>query len=116
MRNERTVEKITAQALKPGLSDDKRIHELWKLDGVSTPIASALLTIRNPDEYAIIDRIVWGVCRGWVQGQKTYDSAASYLRLLVFCRDQKKELGAPWTARRIECALYAMGEEIELSR
>ncbi len=113
IRNKGRVEAITGEAMKPGIPDSVRLNWLWKLEGVSTPIASALLSVWNPVDYPVIDWVVWDVCRELLKGTMTYDSAKSFGQFADFCRRQRDLLGPPWTARRVEQALYALGDGLD---
>ena len=53
-----TIRAITRQALSTR-SERKRIEYLTKLQGVSLPMASAILTLVDPKRYGVIDIRVW---------------------------------------------------------
>lgn len=113
MRNEPRVEATSKTALEQGLSDAERVEILCKLEGVSTRIASALLTVWNPNRYAVLDWVVWDLCRDWVGGGRDRDSTKSYEQFLGFCRSQSRALGGSWTPRNVEQAIYALGDDLD---
>jgi len=114
LKNKGQVEDTTRQAFRSGLKDEERLKILCeKLEGVDIPIASAILTVWRPDRYAIIDEVVWKVFRRWSGGPKSYHSIRAYRAFLGFCREKALALGPPWTPRKIEQAIYALGEDVD---
>ncbi len=63
------VKKVTAKALACE-DEQERIEILITLKGVSFPMASALLTLLNPEQYGVIDIRVWQLLQyfGLVEG------------------------------------------------
>jgi hypothetical protein len=66
--------------------------------------------IRRPSRYVVIDEYAWKIYRSWFGGAKSYYSVRAYLAFLGFCREKARAFGPPWTARRIEQAVFALGE------
>lgn len=54
----RTVRRLTCKALSTR-SEQKRLEYLMALRGVSVPMASAILTLIDPQRYGVIDIRVW---------------------------------------------------------
>lgn len=109
--DKKEVARITKRALSRERSDDKRIDDLCNLEGVSVPIASAILTVWNPRRYCIIDKYVWKTyCNLTGSKKKTYNSKSSYHEFLGFCRAERNRIGKEWTVRDIEKSLYMYSE------
>jgi hypothetical protein len=68
--NDKTVREITSFSFKTK-SEKARIESLRILNGVSYPVASAILHFAFPNKYPIMDfRVIWSL--GWEQ-PSTYD-------------------------------------------
>lgn len=76
----------TARAFDAGLSDSERVKILKKLNGVSVPVASAILTIFDPDRFAVIDfRTLRAIARAepMLADTTNYDEFAEYAYWLL---------------------------------
>ncbi|MCP4543513.1 MAG: hypothetical protein GY832_40895 [Chloroflexi bacterium] len=78
-----------------------RVNILWALRGVGVPVASAVLALVYPEQYAVID------FRGWRQifdEQRTSFSVANYKRYMQEIRRLSQELG--WTPQEVDLAIW----------
>ena len=70
--NEEDINRITKKAFEFAREDDikEAINELIKLHGVAIPVASAILAMKFPDKYAIIDnRVIKALKKDeWLKG------------------------------------------------
>lgn len=76
-------------------------------------MASALLAVFNPENYAVIDRYAWRTYATLSLGKpslKTSFSPADYGRFVTFCRTRRESLPG-WTTRDIEKVLFLWGEQ-----
>lgn len=102
-----TIKEITALALK-SRNETVKITELTKLNGVSIPMASSLLTLVNPQRYGVMDIRVWELLYG--HGIVTTNAKASgfkyeeWYQLLDVLRYFSKKLDV--TARDVERTLF----------
>jgi hypothetical protein len=101
------VEKASKKVFRTR-SEKKRLEVLTSLHGVSVPIASAILTLTNPQRYGVIDIRVWQLLyalqlvKSNPGGQGfTFKHWYHYLRIL---RYHSKRLGIP--VRLIELTLF----------
>jgi hypothetical protein len=90
-------------------SERRRLEALMQLDGVSVPMASAVLTLLKPERYGVLDVRVWQVLHamGGVDanpGGRGF-TFAHWARFLVLLRHFAKRLGV--RARDVERALFA---------
>ena len=85
------------------------MEALLQLQGVSVPMASALLTLLDPKRYGVIDIRVWQLL--YAVGAVSENprgvqfSLKNWLRFLAILRHHASRLGV--TARDIERALFA---------
>jgi len=90
-------------------SERRRLEALMQLDGVSVPMASAVLTLLWPERYGVIDIRVWQVLHalGGVEGNPGGRgfTFAHWSRFLALLRGFSKRLGV--SARAVERALFA---------
>ena len=89
-------------------SERRRIEHLMTLDGVSVPVASAILTLLDPGRYGVLDIRAWQMLyamrgvdanpagRGFSVGQ--------WIRYLAALREHAKRLKAP--VRAVEYTLF----------
>lgn len=101
------IKETTALALK-SRNETIKITELTRLNGVSIPMASSLLTLVNPQRYGVMDIRVWELLYG--HGIVTTNAKASGFRheewcqLLNVLRYFSKKLNV--TARDVERTLF----------
>ncbi len=78
-----------------------RVNALCLLRGVSVPVASAMLALVYPDEYAVID------FRGWRQvfgEERQVFQTRDYKEYMREIRRLAKELG--WTPQRVDHVIW----------
>jgi len=78
-----------------------RLGILCSLRGVEVPVASAILALVSPEEYAVID------FRGWRQifgEERTSFSISDYKRYLAKIRELARELG--WQPQEVDLAIW----------
>jgi len=89
-------------------SDARRLDELLELDGVSVPMASAILTLIDPRRYGVIDIRVWQLLHdhGAVTGNPggTGLSRSHWRQFLSILRPLSSRLKV--TVREVELALF----------
>lgn len=110
------IEAVTRLALNidhidPDYRDELRVHTLCALRGVGIPVASAILAVVYPEEYAVID------FRGWRQVFDEPRSAftiGDYLRYLAHVRRLAKQLG--WPVREVDEAIWEFDRRQDGSR
>ena len=101
------VQELTREAMAH-TDEYKRIAVLDRLQGVGIAIASAILTVIDPQAYGIIDRRVWRLLHEY--GEVDHDPAGenltleSWLDYLPKLRHWATELGA--SAREVERRLF----------
>lgn len=114
--NRATVAPLSRRVFRMGKDDaEDQVRALTTeedgLDGFGVPMASALLTVFDPQHYAVIDRYAWYAYAAARAGRRTIKSSFSnrdYVEYLAFCRDRGR--GLEWSARDVEKALFAWGE------
>lgn len=93
--NDKNVKKITSKAFKLAKQDkiEEAIKELVKLHGVAIPIASAILSMRFPNKYAIIDIRVLGQLKKkiWMKDYRT--NPDTYRKYIFLVRERAKKRG-----------------------
>ena len=102
-----TIRGATSRALATR-SERRRLEELTALQGVSVPMASAILMLLDPERYGVIDIRVWqllyalGTVSGNADGKGfTFNH---WYRFLMIIRHIARKLRT--TARRVEVALF----------
>jgi len=101
--SEANIRMVTAFAF--GIHDERmKIRILCCLDGVSIPMASAILTAWDPESYGIIDVYAWRACSGENRAP-TEDNWIAYLNeiRMMAARHHK-------TPRQIDMALVTYGQ------
>jgi hypothetical protein len=78
-----------------------RVGILSALPGVGVPVASAILTLVQPEEYGVIDFRAW---RQIFPGQKLDDSVSGYGRYMREIWRLADELG--WSAQEVDQAIW----------
>lgn len=93
--NDRNVKKITSKAFKLAKQDkiEEAIKELVKLHGVAIPVASAILSAKFPNKYAIIDINVLRQLKkkSWIKDYRT--NPDTYKKYISLMRGQAKRKG-----------------------
>lgn len=109
VNTEEIIKGITQLALNITHEDDKcetklRLNLLSCLNGVSIPIASAILALTYPEKYAIIDFRNWRAVFGG-DGKKKSFTMSEYMAYLSKIREFAKELG--WTPQEVDIAVWS---------
>lgn len=108
IKNKDSVEQISKEAFAE--RDEKRKMEiLCRLDGVSIPTASALLTIIYPEKYAVIDIRCLEMLKKMNYDFGKYPSLSIWLEYLETMREWATENNV--TPREMDMALFAMHRE-----
>jgi hypothetical protein len=98
------VERTSTAALAKIPHPSEPIAILAKLAGVGPATASAVASAAAPDVYPFFDELVAAQVPG--MGQVTF-TPREYARYAQALRDRAARLGPPWTATRVERALWA---------
>lgn len=108
LKNKDSVEQTSKEAFAE--KDERRKMEiLCKLNGVSVPMASALLTIVYPDKYAVIDIRCLEMLKKLDCNLGSYPSLSIWLEYLDTMRIWATENNI--TPRELDMALFAMHRE-----
>ena len=97
------------------LSERARYEALTALDGVGTPVASAILTLSNPRRYGVIDIRVWqllfdlGSVRTKPRGVGF--TFSDWYQYLVELRYHAKQLGV--SVRAVEYSLFLYHQRVQ---
>lgn len=116
---EEDIKNQTREAISEHPHTEKQIDSLTKLDGVSVPVASAILTVIFPEDYCVIDYRAWRALL-WIMSEFSFkeyrefsevmdnfrnyrktDSYMDYLRKIRTLADQNS-----MNPRKIEMALW----------
>lgn len=123
IESEKNIIEQTREAFKPNIPIKQRLKILVALYGVRIPVASAILAMRFPDQFAIIDqnvifalvhrkKIDKEVGREWydnyIGGQKSFTVYEDYLKVLKMILANNKEK----SLREIEIDLFEEGKKI----
>ena len=89
-------------------SERRRMEHLLALDGVSVPVASAILTLLDPRRYGVLDIRAWQMLYA-MRGVEANPAGRSFsvgqwLRYLTTLRSHARRLGA--SARAVEYTLF----------
>jgi hypothetical protein len=112
--SETSVNKFTREAFATR-SEKRKIELLTRLNGVSVPMASSILTLLNPKRYGVIDIRVWELL--YTMGIMTSNSKAvnfkfsEWYEYLVIIRHFANELNLK--ARDIERTLFNVHQEYQ---
>ena len=103
---EQVLRRVTALALTINTRPDTylteiRVRTLCVLRGIGVPVASAILALVFPQQYAIIDRRNWRILTGIT---KTSFTVPDYLRYLAHLRGLAENFG--FTPQQIDVALW----------
>lgn len=115
--DEPPIVQLTRRAL--ATSDERaRIETLLGLHGVGIPVASAILTILEPERYGVIDIRAWQVLHHYGAVSTNPDgrgfSIDEWLNYIGVLRDWAEHLAV--SARRIEHTLYLYHWESKLTK
>jgi hypothetical protein len=101
------VRRVSQGVLATG-SEPRRMALLTTLHGVGVPVASAILTLLEPDRYGVLDIRVWRLLAGrrLIRGNRAGRafSVAQWLRFLTLLRARARQLRV--TARALEWSLF----------
>jgi len=97
---------ITREAIELSKKDDieRSIEKLMELYGVSTRVASAILTFCDPDRFGVMDKNAW---RALYREEKEEFEPKDYTRYLKDIRELAKKCGL--TPRKVDLALWYIG-------
>ena len=103
---EEIIRAVTGLALTIGHDDKEyelelRMDILCALRGVSAPVASAILALTFPDEYAVIDFRVW---RQLFDEDKREFFTSDYKKYMQKLRPLAKQLG--WRVQEVDYAIW----------
>jgi len=117
-RNSAATIRRVSRALLATRSERKRVELLTSLDGVSVPMASAILTLIDPERYGVLDIRVWQLLFAIDSVRKNPHGRGftsihwhQYLRQL---RYHAKDLGVP--ARTVERTLFEYHRKMQKGR
>jgi thermostable 8-oxoguanine DNA glycosylase len=82
-----------------------KIKLLTSMRGIGTPLASAVLAITDPNNYCVIDSVLWEAIYG--QEKDTF-SIKDYLCFLEYINSLSKKIGLPLQEAEFALWTYAM--------
>ena len=108
LRNGRARIREASRRALTARSERRRIQHLLALDGVSVPVASAILTLLDPRRYGVLDIRAWQMLYA-VRGVDANPAGrgftvAQWLRYLETLREHARRLRA--SARAVEYTLF----------
>jgi hypothetical protein len=109
---EEIIQKVTGLALTISHPEDKeyelelRVGVLCCLRGVEVPVASAVLALLFPKEYAVIDFRVWRQLFG---EERSVFTTGNYKQYMQELRPLADELG--WSVQEVDHAIWAYDRE-----
>jgi len=110
--------RAVSRAALASRSERRRLELLLDLDGVSVPVASAILTLIDPRRYGVLDIRVWqllfalgGV--GWKPGGRGF-TVRDWLHYLTQLRRHARRLGVP--VRAVEYTLFRCHRKLQVGR
>ena len=103
------VKKITQEAFAES-DEKKKIEKLTELKGVRIPVASAILSVTDSDNYPIIDERCMQALKTLYKIEWKVITSNSWLNYLDFLRKLAKEHNK--TAREIEKGLFAFNRMV----
>ncbi|MCK6620672.1 MAG: hypothetical protein HUU32_20030 [Calditrichaceae bacterium] len=106
VNNEEIIRAVTGLSLTITHPDKEyelelRVNILCSLRGVGIPVASAILTLIFPDDYAVIDFRVWRQCFG---ENKSVFSLSDYKKYMQKIRHLASELD--WSVQEVDHAIW----------
>ncbi len=107
-RNSAARIRMVSRAALAARSERRRIELLTSLRGVSVPVASAILTLIEPDRYGVLDIRVWQLLFtlavvGWKPRGRGF-SVRDWLHYVSVLRHHARRLGVP--VRAVEWTLF----------
>lgn len=122
--DKKKIKEITKKIFAKHSDAESQMTELLKLEGVSVPVASALLTVIYPKKYCIVDFRVWNTLL-WIEDKKSlfknysnysdfinnfrnYNKVSSYISYMK--KIDKLATKQNMTPREIEMALWKYDE------
>lgn len=108
IKNKHSIERISKDAFVE-VDERRKMEILCKLNGVSIPTASALLTIVYPERYAVIDVRCLETLKKEGCHISKYPSPRAWLKYLDIMREWAKENIV--TPRELDMALFAIHRE-----
>lgn len=118
-RRKDNTDEIVKSVTELGLNichDDKnyelelRLKILTALHGVEIPVASAILALVYPEEYAVIDRLNWCVLYDEAKASFTINQYKKYLLDIKSLAEKLK-----WYPQEVDSAIWAYAEERKIS-
>ena len=103
------IKKITKEAFAES-DEKKKIEKLTELKGVRIPVASAILSVTDSDNYPIIDERCMQALKTLYKIEWKVITSNSWLNYLDFIRKLAKEHNK--TAREIEKGLFAFNRMV----
>lgn len=109
LKNQNCVEQITKLAFLEK-DENKKMKILCQFDGVSVPVASAILTIVYPEEYGIIDIRCLEMLNVIGFEISKHPNIKTWLKFIKIMRELAKENEI--TPRKVDMVLFAMHKEM----
>ncbi len=103
--SDKSIEETTKRAINE-INDKKKVEILDNLYGVGIPVASAILTVLNPKDYAIIDVNVWYALHFKEKRSFTSENFRQYLEIV-----RGIALKQNLTAREVDKGLFILGKD-----
>ena len=110
--------RAVSRAALASRSEWRRLELLVGLEGVSVPVASAILTLIDPRRYGVLDIRVWQLLFalgsvGWKPGGRGF-TVRDWLHYLTLLRDHARRLGVP--VRAVEYTLFRCHRKLQIGR
>lgn len=99
------IEKTTKRAIEE-IDDKNKVEILDDLRGVGIPMASAILTVLNPNDYGVIDINAWYALNS---EEKRSFTSEDFILFMKKIRENAKKQNL--TARQTEIGLFKWGQE-----
>jgi hypothetical protein len=110
--------RAVSRAVLASRSERRRLELLVGLDGVSVPVASAILTLIDPRRYGVLDIRVWQLlfALGSVGGKPSGRgfTVRDWLQYLTELRREARRLGVP--VRAVEYTLFRCHRDLQIGR
>ena len=110
--------RATSRAVLASRSEQRRLELLMGLEGVSVPVASAILTLIDPQRYGVLDIRVWQLlfALGCVDKKPAGRgfSGRDWLHFLTQLRGEARRLRAP--VRAVEYTLFRFHRRLQIGR
>ncbi len=105
LNSDKSIEETTKRAINE-TNDKKKVEILDNLYGVGIPVASAILTVLNPKDYAVIDVNVWYALYFKEKRWFTSENFRQYLEIV-----RGIALKQSITARGVDKGLFILGRD-----